>query len=257
MNKITKLLSIVVLVCIVQTSKAQEYYGILFNDLEVNSNNANNIFGDGLASYIPAENTLVLRDGFDYHLSRGYVNITTQNNFTIRLEGDAEITAAVKSEDNISIEASEDCILKITSNISGSALKCPNLTIGSGVTLDLLSRNSSNDMHALECNGNLIVNEAILLAEVTTARLAVKAQSMTLNGCWLAKPKGGRINPVEGGICYADGIAAKIVKITTIGYGIDENTGDGSANTVKKVFENGQIVIIKDGKKYNIAGQEF
>ena len=34
-----------------------------------------------------------------------------------------------------------------------------------------------------------------------------------------------------------------------------ENVSDKAAETTKKILENGQIVIIRDGKKYNLTGQ--
>jgi len=232
-------------------------YGIKFDELEVTPENASDIFGDGLASYNPETNLLTLQDGFDYHLSKNFVVIGTGRDFGIRLEGNAEFYASVDCWDNLYIEADEAYTLKMTANISGSALKCPNLTVNENVTLDLLSRNSSSALHALDCAGELTVNKAVLLAEVTTARMAVAAQQMTLNGCWLKKPRGGGINPNEGGICYADGLPANQVQILVEGFGIEENEGSNDGEGVIKVFEDGQIFIIREGKRYNVMGQEI
>lgn len=253
MKKITVMMAVFAMTA---TAVAQNY-GITFGEHEVTANNAANIFGDGKAAYDATQNTLTLQDGFDYHLSKNFVTIATGRDFRIRLEGNAEMTASVDCNDNLSIEASQPYTLKITSNISGSALKCPNLTIENDVTLDLLSRNSSSDLHALDCAGTLTANAAILYVEVTTARLAVAVQEMKLNGCWLQKPKGGIVNPVEGGICFGDGIAAKQVRIVVEGFGIEENNPIESQNTTRKIFEDGHIIIIKDGEKYNLNGQRI
>ncbi|MBR0177794.1 MAG: hypothetical protein IJQ11_10245 [Bacteroidales bacterium] len=246
-------LTLVAVIALTATTFAQNY-GIAFGEMEVNGENAADIFGDGKASYSPEQNLLTLQEGFDYHLSKYFITIATGRDFCIHLEGNAEIYACIDCSDNLTIESNEPDTLKITANISGSALKCRNLTVNDNVTLDLLSRNSSSDFHALDCTA-LTVSNAILTAEVTTARLAVAAETMTLDGCWLQKPRGGGINPVEGGICFGDGIAAKQVRITTIGYGIEENDEVMQNEKVQKRFEDGKIVIIKDGKKYSITGQ--
>ena len=249
-------LTLLALICLATTALAQNY-GITFGELEVTADNADDIFGDGKAAYKFEQNALILQEGLDYHLSKNFVTIATGRDFHIRLEGNAEMSASVECSDNLFIETSEPHTLKITANISGSALKCPNLIVEKNVTLDLLSRNSSSDLHALDCADELTVNDAILYAEVTTARLAVAVQQMTLNECWLQKPKGGIVNPVEGGICFGDGIAAKQVRIIVEGFGIEENDGAQQDKQVQKIYENGQIVIIKDGKKYNVKGQQL
>ncbi len=65
---------------------AAESYGILFGEeLEVNADNASDIFGDGKAAYNPANNVLTLQDGFSYHLSKGLLSIQTGKPLTIRL----------------------------------------------------------------------------------------------------------------------------------------------------------------------------
>lgn len=229
-------------------------YGITFGTLEVTESNAADIFGDGKASYDPESHTLLLMDGFDYRLSTGFVTLNTGSDFHIRLLGDAEIYASVESTDNVIVETDEANTLKITSNISGSALKCPNLHIGRNVTLDLLSRNSADDKHALDCANELSIDFGTLIAEVTTARLAVAVQRLTLSECYMKKPLGGIVNPVEGGICFGDGIAAKQVRLIASGTSIEENEMPTTQH-VEKVFENGQVVIIKDGKRYSITGQ--
>jgi len=239
------------------TSKMMgQNYGIVFGELEVTSENAADIFGDGLASYSQEQNVLTLQNGFDYHLSHGLVSVNTGRDFTISLEGNATIYAAFECGDALVIESSASDTLKMTSNISGSALKCERLTINDGVCLELLSRNSQEEMYALHCVTDLVIHNASLYAEVTTAQLAVAAENLSLDGCWMQKPRGGGINASHGGICFADGVPAKVVRIIREGYGVGE-IGSSTQSNVEKVFEDGQIVIIKDGKRYNVAGQEI
>ena len=59
---------------------------------------------------------------------------------------------------------------------------------------------------------------------------------------------------------FANGNESEIVwsdPIEKTNYGIAENENPLDHNKVMKVFENGQIIIIKDGKRYNISGQEL
>jgi hypothetical protein len=229
-------------------------YSIVFGDLEVTETNAADIFGDGMASFNVSENTLFLRDGFEYHLSHGLVTIRTGHVFHILLEGKAEISASIECADPIIVETEKEGALKITSNISGSALKCLALTLNPDVTLNLLSRNSQREMYALDCE-RFTVNEANLFAEVTTADLAVHTGGMTLNGCWLQKPRGGSVNETWGGICYADGLPAKVVRVIVDGYGVEEMDELQQNVKVEKIFENGQIIVVKDGKRYDVTGR--
>jgi hypothetical protein len=58
---------------------------------------------------------------------------------------------------------------------------------------------------------------------------------------------------------FANGNESEILwsnPIAKTNYGIEEHEKPVNPN-VKKVFENGHIVIIKDGKKYSVMGQEF
>ena len=55
-------------------------------------------------------------------------------------------------------------------------------------------------------------------------------------------------NGVESGIIWSD-------PIEKTDFGIDENGQEEPIQPVRKVFENGQIIIIKDGKRYTISGQ--
>ena len=240
------------------TNASAQGYGIVFGELEVTAENAGDIFGDGMASYHPEQNMLELQDGFDYHLSHGKVSIDTGNDFIIRLNGDAEIYACVECSSNLFLESSGAYCLKITSNISGSALKCQNLTIPANVSLDLLSRNSQENMYALDCAESITVNGGTLSAEVTTASLAVKTVNLFLTDSFLSKPRGGNVNPSWGGICFADGVPAKVVWIVPGNdNGVDEYDSNVSGKTVQKIFENGRIVIIKDGIRYNVVGQKI
>lgn len=248
-------MAVVALFMTATVARAQSY-GIVFGELEVTAANADDIFGDGMASYDPTYNMMVLQDGFEYHLSHGLVTLNTGRELRIVLEGEATMVASVDSGDPILVEAVDEGGLKITSNISGSALKCQSLKVMPNVFLDLLSRNSQSEMYALDCE-ELTVSAAVLHAEVTTAQLAVHTQTMTLNECWLQKPRGGGVNDTHGGICFADGAPAKIVRIEVVGYGVNEMEEPVNGNAVEKVFEDGQVVIIKDGKRFDVTGREL
>lgn len=254
MNMKKALLTAALMIVVAASAMAQGY-GILFGELEVNETNAADIFGNGMASYDVDNNMLVLQDGFEYRLSRGLVTVNTGREFRIVLEGNAEMSASLEIGDPVILEAVDEGSLKITSNISGSALKCQSLSVMPDVVLDLLSRNSSDSMHALDCE-ELRVDEAIIHAEVTTAQLAVAVKEMALNGCWLQRPRGGFINEAYGGICFGDGTPAKFVRIGVEGFGVEEME-DVQNDRIKKVFEDGQIVIIKDGKRYDVTGREL
>ena len=78
---------------------------------------------------------------------------------------------------------------------------------------------------------------------------------MTLNDCWMQKPRGGSVNDAYGGICYADGLPAKQVRIIVEGYGLEEIV-EPSPWTMK-TFENGRIVIIQNGQKYDVTGRKL
>ena len=61
---------------------------------------------------------------------------------------------------------------------------------------------------------------------------------------------------------YINGVESEIIWSDTIvktDYGINENNGeqDDAEPSVQKVIEDGQIVIIKDGKRYNVSGQKL
>jgi len=254
-----KIYLFIAILCFTITLNAKEYYGIMFGtDLEVNSDNMDDIFGDGKAAYDPEFNTLFLEEGFSYSLSKGFVSIDTeQQEFAIRLEGNAEIKAAVKSKVPVRVTSDGPYTLSITSNISGSALECPGLYIGSNTTLNLLSRNSQNDMYALNCTGKLELAFGSLIAEVTTAQLAVKTQQLEMHNCSIIKPKGGCWNSTWGGICYADGTPAKAVQITQWGQGIEQINGQNPKNKARKIIRNGQLLIIRNGKTFNAIGTEL
>lgn len=250
------LLAVTFLVMTASVAVAQGY-GIAFGDLEVTNANASDIFGDGKAHYNPYLNQLSLEEGFEYHLSKSFVTINTGREFSILLVGDAMIVASVDCGDDLYIETSSSHTLKITSNISGSALKCPNLTLKPGVILELLSRNSQSDMYALDCANALTVDHATLNADVTTSSLAVAVRSMTLEGCWLQKPHGGFVSSTVGGICFGDGLPSKVVRIVTQGFGVEEEVPKAIEDRVQKVVEDGQLIIIRDGQRYNVNGQRM
>ena len=59
---------------------------------------------------------------------------------------------------------------------------------------------------------------------------------------------------------YANGVESEITwsnPIVKTDFGIDDNPDEPIDNSVKKVLENGHIVIIKDGKRYTITGQQL
>ncbi len=171
------------------------------------------IFKNGKVKYEKSTNTLVLEDGFKYSLGKGLVVFETGKDLRLLLKGDAEFKAALVFKDNLIIEASQPAVLAVTSNISGSAIECPNLTVKENVDLQLLSRNSQEGMHALKCHGTLNVQKALFRAETTTANLSVKVKELSLDKAIMEKPKGGIVNDQWGGICYGDSLPAKIVRI--------------------------------------------
>jgi hypothetical protein len=60
---------------------------------------------------------------------------------------------------------------------------------------------------------------------------------------------------------YANGTESEIIWSDTIvktDFGIDENGNqEDSEPSVQKMIEDGHIVIIKDGKRYNVTGQHL
>ena len=171
------------------------------------------IFKNGKVKYEKSTNTLVLEDGFKYSLGKGLVVFETGKDLRLLLKGNAEFKAALVFKDNLIIEASQPAVLAVTSNISGSAIECPNLTVKENVDMQLLSRNSQEGMHALKCHGTLDVQKALFRAETTTANLSVKVKELSLDKAIMEKPKGGIVNDQWGGICYGDNLPAKIVRI--------------------------------------------
>ena len=107
------------------------------------------IMKDGKAKYIKSTNTLVLEDGFKYSLGKGLVVFETGKDLHILLKGDAEFRAALVFKDNVIIDAEKPSTLSVTSNISGSAIQCPELTINKDARVSLMSRNSQEGMFAL------------------------------------------------------------------------------------------------------------
>ena len=59
---------------------------------------------------------------------------------------------------------------------------------------------------------------------------------------------------------YANGIESEIVwsnPIVKTDFGVGDNPNEPMTNSVQKVLENGHIVIIKDGKRYTVTGQQL
>ena len=92
-------------------------------------------------------------------------------------------------------------------------------------------------------------NTVLLADEVT--------ESSYIDSTWIEASAGNyRFGISE---VYFNGVESEIIWSDTIvktDFGIDENGNqEGSELSVQKVFEDGQIVIIKDGKRYNVTGQ--
>ena len=81
----------------------------------------------GKVKFNKATNTLVLEEGFKYSLGKGLVVFKTGKDLHILLKGNAEFKASLVFEDNVIIDSEGDYKLSVTSNISGSAIKCPSL----------------------------------------------------------------------------------------------------------------------------------
>ena len=171
------------------------------------------IFKNGKVKYEKSTNTLVLEDGFMFSLGKGLVVFETGKDLHILLKGNAEFKAALVFKDNLIVDSEGEHTLSITSNISGSALQCPALAVNKNAKLELLSRNSQDGMFALSCP-LITVNGGTLLADVTTAFLAIETTQLNLNGSWLEKPKGGFVDTEKACICFGDGMPAKRVRIT-------------------------------------------
>ncbi len=165
------------------------------------------------AKYDEASNTIIFEEGFKLGMTKGYLIFVSDGDLRFLLKGNAEFRASLLVEGNLIIDSEGDYTLSVTSNITGSALRCAALQVNKGTTLNLLSRNSRDAMFALDCR-DITVNEATLLAEVTTANISVYTEHLTLNGSKMEKPKGGIVNKEKGCICFGDGIPAKIVRIT-------------------------------------------
>lgn len=171
------------------------------------------ILKDGKAKYLKSTNTLVLEEGFLFRQGKGLVVFNTGKDLRILLKGNAEFRAALDFKDKVIMDSEGDYKLSVTSNISGSALKCPALIVNKNVKLELISRNSQDGMYALDCK-DITVNGGTILADVTTAYMAVKTMQLNLNGSWLEKPKGGIVDAEKGCICFGDSLPAKRVRIT-------------------------------------------
>lgn len=171
------------------------------------------IFKDGKAKYLKSTNTLVLEEGFLFRQGKGLLVFNTGKDLHLLLKGNAEFRASLVFEDKVVVDSEGDHKLSVTSNISGSAVKCPALTVNKAVQLELLSRNSQEGLYALDCP-DITVNGGTILADVTTTNLAVKTAQLNLNGSWLEKPKGGIVDAEKGCICFGDSLPAKRVRIT-------------------------------------------
>ena len=166
----------------------------------------------GKVKFDKASNTLVLEEGFKYSLGKGLVVFKTGKDLRILLKGNAEFRASLVFEDNVIIDSEGDYKFSVTSNISGSAIQCPSLTVTKKAKVELLSRNSQEGMYALSCP-DITVNGGTLLCDVSTAFFAVQTDKLNLNGSWLEKPKGGIVDAERRCVCFGDGTPAKRVHI--------------------------------------------
>ena len=166
----------------------------------------------GKVKFDKASNTLVLEEGFKYSLGKGLVVFKTGKDLRILLKGNAEFRASLVFEDNVIIDSEGDYTLSVTSNISGSAIQCPSLTVNKKAKVELLSRNSQEGMYALSCP-DITVNGGTLLCDVSTAFFAVQTDKLNLNGSWMEKPKGGIVDAERRCVCFGDGTPAKRVHI--------------------------------------------
>ena len=83
------------------------------------------IFKDGKVKYLKSTNTLVLEDGFLFRQGKGLLVFNTGKDLHLLLKGNAEFRASLVFEDKVVIDSEGDHKLSVTSNISGSAVKCP------------------------------------------------------------------------------------------------------------------------------------
>lgn len=171
------------------------------------------VLNAGKVKYEKFTNTLVLEDGFRYSLGKGLVVFETGKDLRILLKGNAEFKAALVFKDKLIIDSEGEHTLSITSNISGSAMQCPELTVNKDAKVELLSRNSQDNMFALS-SPVITVNGGTILADVTTAFLAIETTQLNLNGSWMEKPKGGIVDAEKRCVCFGDGTPAKRVRIT-------------------------------------------
>ncbi len=255
----TRLLTLLVLIAATTGVFAKEYYGIIFGmNEEVNSENAADIFGDGKASYVYSTNTLILEQGFSYSLSKGFVSFQTEREFHILLRGDAEIKASIHSYDDIKIEAAVPSTLTITANISGSGIECPNLTVTQDAELYVLSRNSAQDMYAIQCENTLTVISTRLEAKMVNSSMAIALKKLDLKGVTITTPAGGVVNNTKGGICYADGTSARWVIIDPSEYTAVDDLSATPIHGPRKILSDGQVLILMpDGRTLNLLGAEL
>ena len=91
----------------------------------------------------------------------------------------------------------------------------------------------------------------IMLAdEITSSSFIDTTWNVITNGTYRYGISSVFANGVESEIIWSD-------YIEKTDSGIGENGSDTTIPTVQKVFEDGQIVIIKDGKRYTVTGQEL
>ena len=122
----------------------------------------------------------------------------------------------------------------------------------------------SNKVHVYERNGHLshIVGYRIYRAdsEMDTIMLADGVTDLSyIDTTWNETHAGEYRFGISS--VFSNGVESEIIWSDTIvktDIGIPENENDHSADpSVQKVIEDGKIVIIKDGKRYNVSGQRL
>ena len=94
-------------------------------------------------------------------------------------------------------------------------------------------------------------SDTIMLAdEITTSSFIDTTWNVITNGTYRYGISSVFANGTESEIIWSD-------YIEKTGFGIGENGSDTTIPTAQKVLEDGQIVLIKDGKRYTVTGQEL
>ena len=150
---------------------------------------------------------------------------------------------------------SDKCLIAFQHNFKG-------VCIGQHKGKEALFVVYSNKIHIYERNGHLsqIVGYRIYRAnsEMDTIMLADGVTNPSyIDTTWNDAPTGEYRFGISS--VFSNGVESEIIWSDTIiktDYGIPENENDHPTDpSVQKLIEDGKIVIIKDGKRYNVSGQ--